>query len=445
MNLKSIYGHGHDTRMNLCDLEKNFEAESPKIARIRKLAESVGCLTHSKNLKFRKETMHWEVSESFSNSTKTTLSKYLKDLYAANKANVKFKKEPVLGDGTAFLIGHNLALTAGHCMYNKAAPNNLKIGCPNILVFNYQVREESIDSGNSKKMSLTFEGKDVYRIQSVVAHQLNENSDWALLKLDRDVEGREPLKINFKAKTKEGTQVEMLGYPSGLPIKLAQGVIRKWENDGMTDLQDPEVRGGDQDKSYFESDLPAFGGNSGSPIFLSESDEGEVVGMLYEGGTDYAEEKGVVVEYTKSEANVKKDGYEKSLKMRSLNFLEATLSSINLQVSNINYKKGLSLEGTCKTDSCGSNKTIVHHIGKGEKINISLECCNVKCPDCKTPLHYDDVNWMILHNCKYTIDAGNTYGNSIMATHRNKVVSQEGGPMKFDLREWYWLELDVDY
>ena len=60
----------------------------------------------------------------------------------------------------------------------------------------------------------------------------------------------------------------MLGYPSVLPLKYTYNA--KVVNDSNI--------------KYFEADLDAFGGNSGSAVF---NDDGEVTGILVRGYSDF--------------------------------------------------------------------------------------------------------------------------------------------------------------
>jgi len=69
------------------------------------------------------------------------------------------------------------------------------------------------------------------------------------------------------------TPLYCLGYPSGLPLKQASGVVRV----------------NDDAKYYFKTDLTTFQGNSGSPVFTKDTNQ--IVGILVSGAVDYIQDK----------------------------------------------------------------------------------------------------------------------------------------------------------
>jgi len=171
-----------------------------------------------------------------------------------------FYDEPTRGIATAFLITPRLALTARHCVCVAETADLDKETVKNThLVFGFILE-------NAQHNILKIEKKNAYKFK-VIEHS-DMNSDWALLKLDRDVEGRVPLATNFVANTVLKTKIYMLGHPSGLPMKFTYGAEIK--------------RNANQ---YFGADLDAFAGNSGSPVF--DKTHQYVIGILVTGGTDY--------------------------------------------------------------------------------------------------------------------------------------------------------------
>ena len=74
--------------------------------------------------------------------------------------------------------------------------------------------------------------------------------DWVILELDRPVDHLGPVKLPVLATPSLGAAVYTLGYPCGLPLKLADGA-------SILHLSDGE----------FRADLDTFTGNSGSPVF----------------------------------------------------------------------------------------------------------------------------------------------------------------------------------
>ena len=110
---------------------------------------------------------------------------------------------------------------------------------------------------------------EVYRGVEIVARKYTKSgTDYALVRLDRPVEGHKPLVLASEDADKHDT-VYVMGHPSGLPIKYAGGahVLSSW---GFN--------------PYFKANLDTYGGNSGSPVFNADH---EVVGILVRGDTDF--------------------------------------------------------------------------------------------------------------------------------------------------------------
>jgi V8-like Glu-specific endopeptidase len=80
-------------------------------------------------------------------------------------------------------------------------------------------------------------------------------SDWALVRLDRKVEGREIVTVS-KSPAFRGQSLYVLGHPCSLPLKYAPGgMVKHIEN------------------AYFTSEIDLYSGNSGSPVFCAETHE----------------------------------------------------------------------------------------------------------------------------------------------------------------------------
>lgn len=439
---KAVYG-GTETRFNLCTLGEVF-GDSPaairKTNRIKDLANSVGCLVLEGRFEVRNEGSMdpWVVNRNFFNEKdgSPTLERKVAKKIGRKKIpiEISFSNEPPLGIGTAFLIGEDLVLTAAHCIFNSDNPNKRKDPCPTVLVFGFEVQPEQKDNPYEQ---LVFEHTNVYRIKNVVAHQLIDNppegKDWAILQLDRKVEGRDPLTVSCAADFKVAKRICMLGHPWGIPIKYTEGTIEKINS----------IHGG----NYFESMISAFEGNSGSPAFYNDGKSNTVIGMLCRGNKDYGVVNGVLKEKKVTERKIKKRGYEHLLKVTTLPFLRATLSSINRQFLNqdAEYQTGLSLEGECRNLGCKEyNKLVVHHVPdqKGV-IDIAKACCEAFCSCCEQKLDYDDVNTMVLSNCTYQIDARNTNGESVVGTFHLLPIDEFPKALKFDVQEWYHIELKI--
>jgi hypothetical protein len=132
-----MYGE-NDPRCNLCDLEKNIgrgEQHAVKIAKIRRLARSIGCLVSEVDL----EECKLKIKQSFFESPLATLRDNLQKEYpTAEIFDVNFANEPCLGRGTGFLIGEDLVLSAAHTVIDIRNPNKIKPGVPTHFIFGYE-------------------------------------------------------------------------------------------------------------------------------------------------------------------------------------------------------------------------------------------------------------------------------------------------------------------
>src|SRR5262249_25906156 len=94
-------------------------------------------------------------------------------------------------------------------------------------------------------------------------------AEWSLVRLERGVTGRPPLKLRTSGKIGNQAGVFVIGHPSGLPVKYAPGA-RVRDNTPA---------------SHFVANLDTYGGNSGSPV-VHTSTQG-VEGLPVPGENDY--------------------------------------------------------------------------------------------------------------------------------------------------------------
>lgn len=172
-----------------------------------------------------------------------------------------FADQPVAPICSGFLVGPDLLVTAGHCYKSFSTPENV---CKSFAwVFDYNKKSASSDP--TKNISL----QNVYLCKSIVEAQLTATMDFAIIRLDRKVVGRNALKVRESGKVNSATELVVIGHPTGLPTKISpKGKITK--NSEVTTIS---------------TTLDTFHGNSGSAVF--DSATGLVEGILIQGKTDY--------------------------------------------------------------------------------------------------------------------------------------------------------------
>lgn len=166
----------------------------------------------------------------------------------------RFADQVVLPSCTGFLVAPDVLVTAGHCVPSYDACRE------NVWVFGYTNDKNEIPK------------QDVYTCRAVIGQKLTlglfAHKDYAVIKLDRPVKERAPLKYRKKGRAGKGDKVLVIGHPSGLPLKIA---------DNAEIMTSPW--------NTFRTNLDTYAGNSGSPVFSVET--GEVEGILIQGANDY--------------------------------------------------------------------------------------------------------------------------------------------------------------
>lgn len=177
----------------------------------------------------------------------------------------RFASQPTASDCTGFLVAEDLLVTAGHCVMKarRTIVNDTSNECSSTSwLFDYKADKEG-----SLKLEST-NSNNLYKCKKIVFATLGGAEDYAIIQLDRKVVGRKPLKLRTSGKINVNQSLFVMGHPSGLPQKYADGA-KVFTHEG----------------SYFSTNLDTFGGNSGSPVFNMETYE--VEGILVRGATDY--------------------------------------------------------------------------------------------------------------------------------------------------------------
>jgi hypothetical protein len=173
-----------------------------------------------------------------------------------------FYTQPTGAYCSGSLVGPNLVLTAGHCFTDE-------IDCFDTrFVFGFDIKKKGV-------LPKTLPASEVYSCARLIVHYDSEKgADYALVELDRPVLNHSPLEINRDNNLKIKTPLVVMGHPSGLPTKIADGAkIRSIMNE-----------------YFFKANLDTYVGNSGSAVFNAET--GLIEGVLVSGETDFITRNG---------------------------------------------------------------------------------------------------------------------------------------------------------
>ena len=174
----------------------------------------------------------------------------------------KFSDQPSSVSCSGFLVGPDLLVTAGHCVTNQARCEEVS------FVFDYKLETKT------KKTKMIVPKNKVYGCKKLIDAKLEnlpgDKRDYALIKLDRIVKGKRPLKFRSSGLIEDHSSLVVIGHPSGLPQKVAG---------------DAKVFRNNEDQAYFVTNLDTFGGNSGSAVFNEKT--GLIEGILVRGAKDY--------------------------------------------------------------------------------------------------------------------------------------------------------------
>lgn len=173
-------------------------------------------------------------------------------------ADERFAKQPEVGYCSATLVAPDLVVTSGHCMMNAYGGfASAQRRCEDIyLVFDFAYSAATTSWLSALRV---IPKKNVFRCVEVLAAEIPDltmpRQDYAILKLDRAVEGRTPVPVYDGADRPVGSSAIQIGHPSGLPQKIAPAKVYEHLDPARYDAY------------RYRSDV--FGGNSGGGVFTT--------------------------------------------------------------------------------------------------------------------------------------------------------------------------------
>ncbi|MFP2924942.1 trypsin-like peptidase domain-containing protein [Pyxidicoccus sp. 3LG] len=172
-------------------------------------------------------------------------------------AGERFRNQPTGAFCSGFLVGSDVIATAGHCV-NAGNVTNVR------FVFGFRMRDATTAE------TVISNGEIYSGVELLGREEAGNGPDWALVRIDRAVPNHRIARIRRAGKIGDTQALHVIGHPVGLPTKFAGGAT---------------VRN-NQPNAFFVANLDTYGGNSGSPVFNSNTHE--VEGVLVRGETDFA-------------------------------------------------------------------------------------------------------------------------------------------------------------
>lgn len=200
-------------------------------------------------------------------------------------SDVKFAKERSIPACSSFLIAPDVMVTAGHCIEASECKRGHKK-----FIFGV-TQDKTTDEGYLVNRS------DIYSCKKILKRNLAPGNDYAIVKLDREVTDRSPLKLNKDNSLTMDSHLFMIGHPMG------QALVHS-KTSGIYDLN--------EDAKVFYATLDSFFGNSGSPVFNAKTLE--VEGILITGQGDLLQDNARRCRYYETH----EDGGEGVLRIKTI-------------------------------------------------------------------------------------------------------------------------------
>ncbi len=184
--------------------------------------------------------------------------------------NEDFASQNKLANCSGAYVGKGLVMTAGHCVSEDQKSSDYFNNF--FMVFGWKYEKEGTPV-------MDFPVDAVYAIKKIETrayegYSEDNKRDFALVSMDREPAGRQPLALENDQQPRVGQKVFTIGYPLGLAVKI----------------DDPDqAQVYTLSKNVFQTNLDVFGGSSGGPVF--DSATGRIIGIAITAvGTEYSYE-----------------------------------------------------------------------------------------------------------------------------------------------------------
>lgn len=238
--------YGQDSRTEV------FQHTDPKL---KEMAASIAIFVHRDRVKISGNSV---TLDGYTLNEMSEMGWLVGGVHAPVCAGELFTSQVAPGFCTGFLVKDDILVTAGHCLQKTPCSDTS-------IVFGFQM--ESGDSLAKVTKENIFYCAEV--IAQATSSPENRSPDYAVIRLDRLPE-RAGLDYATGDGLKAEDRVAVIGYPSGLPMKIAS---------------DATVMSNVTSDSFFIANLDTFGSNSGSPVINVATYQ--VEGILVSGMPDY--------------------------------------------------------------------------------------------------------------------------------------------------------------
>lgn len=272
------------------------------------------------------------------------------------------------------LVGEDLIMTAGHCITKLSDCSSTS------FVFDYALKQ----AGTQARQVAS---SDVYKCVSIVKRKFEESgTDYTLVKLDRKVSGRTPLKIRRSGSVQINDELAVIGHPAGLPTKVTVGGI---------------VRGV-SDSRFFVANTDTYGGNSGSAVFNVQT--GLIEGILVRGETDFKPQGSCNISYKCSEMGCRGEAITRVSELAA--FIPETNTEPEVPVDppvkpedqSISYASGASLNIPDNTANGITSLIPVDQIPSQREVSVSVNIQHTYIGDLIITLQTPSGKKVILHS-----------------------------------------------